>query len=166
MTPEELLEELTVKIYEEPLSRIREDGSIRNIDDPLSVFALIVDFETERSMNGVLNCFGNALGLNINETISALTIIGAHNCAACLSNMAMIASNAGLDNQSIQADRAGQEPHSITTWSETHGSKWEQAEKQIESLDDDLNSDELWSNLLLFVTHNFELLSEKLQQAH
>ncbi len=50
--PDELLSQFSIKIYEPPLSELRDSGTIRNLSDPIAVMMLIVDFETEVTMNG------------------------------------------------------------------------------------------------------------------
>ena len=43
MNPSDLLSELSVKIYEPPLSEIRDSGAIRNPADPVCVLMLVID---------------------------------------------------------------------------------------------------------------------------
>ena len=53
----DIVSELSIKIYEEPLASWRESSKITDLSNPLSVLMLIIDFETEVSMNGILNFF-------------------------------------------------------------------------------------------------------------
>ncbi|WP_417393747.1 DMP19 family protein [Gimesia chilikensis] len=84
MTPEDLLGELSIRIYEPPLSDMREDGRICNAADPVAVLMLILDCDTEVAMNGIDNFIGNSSGRYMRETITALQTIGAQSQAALL----------------------------------------------------------------------------------
>ena len=42
---------------------------------------LLVDLETERAMNGMLDFLGNSSGKYAMETVTALELVGAHTCA-------------------------------------------------------------------------------------
>jgi hypothetical protein len=56
----DLLSEFSIKIYEPPLSHVRSSGHIANVSDVVCTAMLVVDFETEVSMNGIANFIGNS----------------------------------------------------------------------------------------------------------
>ena len=157
MFPQDLLDEISVKIYSEPLSIIRSSGSIRDLSVPLHVIMLTVDFLTERDMNGIWNFFGNSTGLYALDTVAALTSIKARRSAEKLSRMVEIASVHGMTYSNIQRDRAdnsvrrGSEHSFVTSWDETHGDKWKVAQRLIDDIDRELDEDEIRECLLQYV---------------
>ena len=62
MTPADLLTALSIKIYEPPLSEMREDCRIYGLSDPVAVLMLVIDFETEVSMSGITRNPGDRSG--------------------------------------------------------------------------------------------------------
>ena len=162
MTPDELLDELSVKIYEPPLSEFRASGRLRNSDDPRAVVTLLIDFETERSMNGTLNFLGNSSGEYAEETFLALMQVGALNCARVLRRILNVAKAAGITFEAVQKDRATL-TYPVASWRATHGIKWAAAEKAIVELEDEVDEDEFWRCLKAYVTQHQTLLAEWLR---
>lgn len=144
MTPEALLTELSIKIYEPPLSEMREDGRICDLSDPAAVLMLIIDFETEVSMNGINNFLGNSSGQYAHETVAALQTIGAKTQANLLQKILTVAANAGMTHDTIQADRSGLEEFSITSFQKLHGDKWDAASAEIQELEEQIDYSDMF----------------------
>ena len=68
----DILSDLSIKIYESPLSEVRSSGRIADVTDPVNVLMLLIDFQTEVEMNGILDFLGNSSGLYARETAEAL----------------------------------------------------------------------------------------------
>ena len=166
MTPQDLDGELSVAIFDEPLAQIREDGSITDTTQPLSVFALVVDLRTEREMNGIFNWFGNSTGRYVHETVAALKAIGADQWAKCVKEMIRVSMAAGMTHEQIQADRQGRSTFSVVSWRLLHKRKWEKAERKIDKLDDTLDGAELDIRLLQYVTQHADELARVLEDAN
>lgn len=139
MTPEDLLGELSIRIYEPPLSDMREDGRICNAADPVAVLMLILDFDTEVAMNGIDNFIGNSSGRYMRETITALQTIGAESQAALLEKILAVADEAGMTHDAIQEDRSGLDEFAITSFEKLHGDKWDAACDGIQALDEQID---------------------------
>jgi hypothetical protein len=92
----DLLSDLSIAIYSEPLAQFRDSEAIRDLDNPLAVVILLIDYETECSMNGVVTMLGNSTGSRLPETIAALKIIGCENHSTCLADIRDIALSAGM----------------------------------------------------------------------
>ncbi len=135
MTPSDLLTEFSIKIYEPPLSEMRENGSIGDLSNPLAVVMLVVDFETEVTMNGIYNFIGNSTGLYAHETVAALETIGCPAQAAQLERILEVAAAAGMTHEAIQADRSGVRQYDVTSFSKLHGDKWDAATDEIRRID-------------------------------
>ncbi|MFM8581356.1 MAG: hypothetical protein ACKOFW_07615 [Planctomycetaceae bacterium] len=71
MTAGELLGEFSIKIHRPPLSDIRDNGTIQDLSKPIAVVMLVVDFDTEISVNGLIDFIGNSTGLYAKETVAA-----------------------------------------------------------------------------------------------
>jgi len=52
MSTDEILDSLAIQIYEPPLSKLRED--LRSVPEVFRIPVLIIDFDTEVCMNGIL----------------------------------------------------------------------------------------------------------------
>ena len=154
MNPEHLLSELSVKIYEPPLSEIRDSGRIADLSSAVSVLMLFIDFETEVMMNGIADFLGNSTGLYARQTVSALQIIGCPVQADALGRILTVAHDAGMTYEAIQADRSGLKPYAITSFAELHGDKWNAALEQIYELENQIDYQELWAKAGAYVASN------------
>ncbi len=151
MMPDELLSQFSIKIYEPPLSELRDSGTIRNLSDPIAVMVLIVDFETEVTMNGINNFIGNSTGLFADETVAALKIIGCTTQADQLQRILDIATAAGMTYATIQQDRSQLAPYAITSFSELHGDKWDTANAAIQAIDVEIDYSQIMMHAETFV---------------
>jgi hypothetical protein len=131
VTPAELVEALSIQIYSPPLSEHRNSGRIADTSAPLSVAMLILDFDTEVTMNGINLFLGNSTGDYARETVTALEIIGCADAARLLREIIDIATTAGMTRDAICADRTNLAPYAVTSWRQTHGDKWEAASDKI-----------------------------------
>ena len=164
MTTEELMTELSSKIYERPLSKMWDNGSISNTNDTLSVFALANGFETERAMNGIFNCFGNSTGIYLRETIEAFEMIGAQKHAEILKKMITEADKVNMNHESIQEDRSQEKLFEVTNWAELHGAKWETAQRRIDELEKEFDSEGIYEYLEKHVEKHFDELLRRLKK--
>lgn len=130
----DLLDELSIRIYQPPLSERRASGRIADTADPISVVMLVVDLETEVSMNGIADFMGNSTGLYAAETVLALERVGCPDDATVLRSILEVAAAAGMSHSAIQADRSHLALYEISSFSETHGDKWDAALRVIEEL--------------------------------
>ncbi|MHC4404088.1 MAG: DMP19 family protein [Planctomycetota bacterium] len=162
MTPADLLTEFSIKIYEPPLCEMRDDGQIRDPSNPIAVLMLVVDFETEVSMNGISNFIGNSTGLFANETVAALEIIGCDTQAAQLERILAIATDAGITHEAIQHERSGLPEYAITSFSELHGDKWNAASDEIQAVESEMDYSGMMSRAEDFVRLHVEAFRKAL----
>ena len=151
MNAAELLDDLSVRIYEPPLANLRDDGRILDTSNPLSVVMLVIDYETECSMNGIIGYLGNSAGERITETISALRVIGCSAHADKLTAIQVAATNGGMTHADIQTDREQVAPFAVTSFAELHGDKWDSTCDTINSIFDGIDCDELWPKMTEFI---------------
>lgn len=162
MSPSDLLSEFSIKIYEPPLSELRKNGAVRDLANPICVVMLIVDFETEVSMNGINNFIGNSTGLYAGETVAALRKIGCNVYAEQLRTILEIATAAGMTHDAIQQDLSGHEEYTITSFSEVHGEKWEAACDQIDNLGTEIDYADIMAHAEKFVARHLNAFRKAL----
>lgn len=166
MTPNDLLDELSVQIYSRPLSLHRDSGKIADVTDPLSVVMLLIDCTTEIDMNGFLDGFiGNSTGLYAWETVEALKVIGCPELAADLARILTLAIDAGVTHEAIQRDRSRFSAFTVTTFNQTHGDKWRDISRTISKLGDDLDFGPVYERLEVYVAEHFDVLQSHLTKA-
>lgn len=158
MTPEELLDDISIRVWEPPFSAIHDNGMLRQLDNPLSVVVLLITLDTEYNMNGVLNFIGNSSGRYFKETVSALEVVGAKSCAKTLGQIYEVAQKAGMTHESIQEDLQATPEFAVTSWREMHGDRWEEAEDVINKLGDEIDLEELWSCAQQYAADHYELI--------
>lgn len=151
MTPIDLLSEFSIKIYEPPLSEMRRNGAIRAVSNPIAVVMLVVDFETEVSMNGINNFLGNSTGLYAHETVAALEQMGCFTQAQQLKRILEIATDAGMTHDAIRRDRSSLSEYAITSFAELHGDKWDNASEEIGKVDSEIDYSDIINHAERFV---------------
>ncbi|MCG6155038.1 DMP19 family protein [Rubinisphaera margarita] len=154
MNPNDLIEQYSIMIYEPPLIHSREDGTIRDLSNPLSVIMLIIDFDSEVSINGINNFLGNSTGRFAHEIVRALQIIGCDPEAAQLQQILDIAETAGMTREAIQQERSGLGLFAVTSFSELHGDKWDAACAEIDTIESEIDYSKISRHATKFVaTH-------------
>jgi len=151
MDASQLVNHSSVRIYEPPLSDYRDDGRICDTTRPLSVVMLLIDYETECSMNGIIGFLGNSTGRRLTETITAVRKIGCIDHAKVLEEIREAASAAGMTHDAIQDDRSDLQEFTVSSFADLHGDKWEDACDTIGSLHDNVDWDSFWKATLEFV---------------
>ena len=119
LPPSKLIEALSIRIYEPPLSTARD--RLREIAEPLRVPILVLDFDTELNMNGMLGFLENSTGLYFPETIEAFDKVGASETVSILRAIERTLERHGVTPSGLRADFAGTEEYQITTFRELHG---------------------------------------------
>jgi hypothetical protein len=160
--PEDLLTQLSIKVYEPPLSELRDSGAIADLSRPISVVMLIIDFETEVAMNGIADFIGNSTGRHAAETVLALERVGCADEAALLERILAVASRAGMTHESMQADRADLASSTVASFNRVHGSKWHAAHENIAELCDGIDFKKVRKHTKAFVTEHQDALSREL----
>lgn len=162
MNASELVSDLTIRIYEPPLASYRDDGRISDTSNPLSVVMLLIDYETECSMNGIIGYLGNSSGQRLPETIDALRRIGCPEHASTLKQIQATAASGGMTYAATQLDRAGLTPFSITTFTGLHGDKWNDVSDFVDKLHDSVDWDAFWNAMVVFVGNHMEAIQRQM----
>jgi hypothetical protein len=114
-----LIEALSIRIYEPPLCTARH--GLREIAEPLRVPILVLDFDTEVCINGMLGFLENSTGLYFPETIEAFDKIGASETVSVLRAIEETLCRHGVTPSRLRAYFAGTQEYQITTFRQLHG---------------------------------------------
>jgi hypothetical protein len=115
----EIVDALSIGVYEPPLSGLRENLS--RLPDVLRVPILVIDLDTELAMNGILGFLENSTGLYLSETIEALVLISAHETSETLRTIARIVESHGVSPENLRAAVNQAQPYAVTSFTELHG---------------------------------------------
>jgi hypothetical protein len=158
LSPAKLVEALSIRIYEPPLSTARD--RLREVAEPLRVPILVLDFDTEVCMNGMLGFLENSTGLFLPETIEAFDRIGASETASILRAIEKTLEKHGVSPARLRADFAGTQEHQITTFRELHGdlgtmpNEVEEDARRLYLYGKPGTGEQVWSLLEAFVEQN------------
>lgn len=142
MNADEVIQSIGVEIYRAPLSKTREEVDYPNLANPLHLAILLIDFDTEIEMNGILGFLENPTGSYLKQTIEALNLIGALKSAALLESIQSCTIKYGISWEGLRNDFEGSTEYQVTSFRETHGE----------------SSDE-WSDEVLRLSGNFCLFN-------
>jgi len=118
-----ILNELAIRIYEAPLTSLREE--LPDLAEALRVPILVIDFDTELMMNGILGFLENSTGLYLQETTEAFDRIGAIQTSGTLRRISAIMVEHGVTPAQLHDDLAEGELYEITSFLESHGDEIE-----------------------------------------
>ncbi len=120
-TPQDIIEHLRIKVYSPEMFGRYEQEVFQTFPEPLQTILLIIDFDTEVAMNGILGFLENSTGLYLDETIEAFARIGALQTSTILAEVKTILKNHQTSAQNLR-DEVNQMPlYSITSFLEMHG---------------------------------------------
>lgn len=121
MNADTILQDIASKIYELPLSAVRERRGYPSLGSPLDIAILLIDCDTEIAMNGILGFLENSSGAHLDATIHALSAIGASREAAKLAAIQTIMREHGVTWVDLRGDFEGVLEFRISSFSELHG---------------------------------------------
>jgi hypothetical protein len=155
-----LIDNFSIRIYESPISEIRDSDFFPDVANPVHVLILLVDFVTEMEINGINDFIGNSPGRFAHKTVAALRAVGQPALADTLMEIIRIASEAGMTHESIQDDLRGLPEFSIISFSDIHGDKWDDACESIQDLADGLDIEAVYSCMNEYCDrHHAEIVS-------
>lgn len=130
-SPSAFLDDLSVRIYENPLQACWEDR--RSLPEVLRTVLLLVDFDTELHMNGLLGLIENSVGEFLPEMIAALDSVGAKRTAAALRDAQGIMARHGITHAMLRGNFADRQVYEVTNFRELHGEAAVEMLRELES---------------------------------
>lgn len=132
ITGAEIINNLVLSCYNQPLSQIRNSSSWPSLSSPLQVILLLIDFDTEVTMQGMGGFLENSTGAYLEQTIGALTVIGSPKTAGLLIHVQEIMAKHGVTHQRLRAPHMSATPFQITSFEQQHGSALDEFANEIE----------------------------------
>jgi hypothetical protein len=123
MNADALLQELAVEIYQPLLSDLRDEADYPNLSNPLHVAVLLIDCDTEISMNGMLGFLENSTGRYLPETTEALKVIGAQKAAAVFQAIQACMVKHGVSWERLRSNFEGTTEFQVTSFRKLHGER-------------------------------------------
>lgn len=131
MDADKIIQELAIEIYQKPLSLIRDEPEFPDLDNPLHLVVLLVDCDTEISMNGLLGFLENLTGQHLGKTIEALGVIGATRSAELFRSVELSMTKHGVTWARLRGDFEGLTECQITSFCELHGASLDSFSREI-----------------------------------
>ena len=131
MNAEDLIQDLAIKIYEKPLSQVRDEPEFPNLENPLHLVVLLLDCDTEISMNGMLSFLENLTGRHLRKTIEALEMIRAPKSAELFRAVQSCMKKHGVTWAKLRGDFKGSVEYQITSFRQLHGESLDSFSKDI-----------------------------------
>lgn len=146
-----LLNEIGQKAYNQPLCAIRSETDWPTLSNPLHVVLLILDFDVEVNINGLLGFLENTGGQWLDETAAAFQAIGADSTAELLARTRARMVEAGVTFAVLREPSLRGKQYEISSFSERHGSRLDDFADAIQFIGDGLyvnDSDQIPLRLL------------------
>jgi Domain of unknown function (DUF4375) len=130
MSAREVVEHLSIKVFEPPLSHLLDD--LRSVPEVLRIPILLIVFDTEVTMEGMLGFVENSTGRYLVDTIDALETIAAHQTAETLRSIQRIMSDHGVTVEHLRRNLNNAQLYQITNFRELHGEELVPMAEQID----------------------------------
>ncbi|MFD0616566.1 DUF4375 domain-containing protein [Paenibacillus sp. GCM10027629] len=164
MSSEELIGHIALNIYKNEFIEIRDQLDF--IPEVLKNIILLIDFDTELNMNGIIGFLENSSGLYLNETIDVLRK------TSCFRDMNIMVTinNMLLENaitiEELRIHVNSQVLYQISNSTEKHGEKFTDVLMEIENKAGELylyrNEENIFDNLIYYVETNKGALLEEI----
>ena len=134
MNADAILQELSISIYEAPLSDVRKEADYPYLGNPLHIAVFLIDCDTEIDMNGMLRFIENSAGQHLDQTAEALKLIGAPKSASLLQSVRSCMERHGVTWQRLRSDFAGTAEYEISSFRELHGEDLDGFAREVDTL--------------------------------
>ena len=159
---EEIINEIVSNLYNEENYHLTERDTFYKLPVVLRDIILVINLDTELNMQGILGFLENSTGLFLNDTIETLHRIQAKEDYEILKAIKSILEQNNVSTLGLRNKVDNQIEYSITTFSETHSSKYDDMVSEISEVAAKLYLDEgvrnLFGYLIKYVDTNKENL--------
>ncbi|WP_340401171.1 hypothetical protein [Paenibacillus sp. FSL H8-0079] len=166
MSGEEVVGGIAMDLYRAEFATIRESGP--ELPQVLRDTILIIDLDTELSMNGMTGFLENASGQYLGETIAAMERIGNEADTVILKKIEQILSESGVTPGQLRDNVNGLSEDDITTSLQTHGEQIHEVLQRIEqeagNISMQSDNEESFDLLYQYVDANKDRLKQEMQQ--
>lgn len=165
MSGEEVVGSIAMDLYRAEFATVRENGS--ELPQVLRDIILIIDLDTELSMNGMTGFLENVSGQYLGETIEAMVRIGNEADADILIKIEQMLFDHGVTPRQLSENVNGLSEHDITTSLQTHGEQIHEVLQQVEmeagSLSMQSDNEESFDLLYQYVDTNKDHLKQEIE---
>lgn len=166
LSAEDIVGQICMGLYEEENYHIRDNEIFLRLPTILKDIILIIDFDAELSMNGILDFLENSTGLFLDDTILALERIKAHEDYLVLNKIKDILKKYGVCPYDLRCSVNKSNLYEISSFSTTHDNKYNEMAEEISREAKKLylysESVNIFDYLIEYVQQNKELLHESL----
>lgn len=131
---DELINYVCSNMYNDENNNLRDEAIFPKLPRLLLDIILLVDFDTELSMNGVTGFLENSSGKYINETIEVLERIGAYKDAEALKTIKNILKDNNLNTKLLNEDVQRLNQYEVSNFMQIHQITDMKIIDQIESI--------------------------------
>ena len=135
---EELINEIALNLYSEENYHLTERNTLYKLPVVIRDIILVIHLDTELNMQGILGFLENSTGLFLDDTIETLHRIQAKEDHDILAAIKSILAQNNVSTQDLRNNVDNQMEFSITTFSETHSSKYDDMVSEISEVVDKL----------------------------
>lgn len=129
LSTEDLVQALSISLYEPPLNRLRETLASR--PEVFRVVTLVLDFDTEVSMSGILGFLENSSGQWLSETIESFELINANETADILRRVHQAMHRHGISPAMLRSEVNAGKLYDVVSFRELHGEKSKDMSREV-----------------------------------
>ncbi|MCM3268846.1 DMP19 family protein [Paenibacillus elgii] len=144
--------------YRQENIQLKDEEVFFKLPALLRDIVLLIDFDTELNMNGILGFLENSTGKYLNETIEALERIGAVRDSDAMKAIKRILENYNLSTGQLHRDLQDLEPYEINHFGQVHAITDDEFFEEIQHAADKLTfhsqEENIFDHLLTYIEAN------------
>lgn len=168
MSASDIIDEIASNLYKKENFHVRTPNIINKIPLIIKHIILLIDFDIEVNMNGILGFLENSTGLFLEDTIDALERIGANEDTKILKNIKNIMEKYNISTNDLRENVNSGSLYEISSFIEIHGDEYDDMADEISMEADKLYISDpnrnVFDNLEIYIKkHKKELINELLR---
>ncbi|NEN82357.1 DMP19 family protein [Paenibacillus elgii] len=164
---DEIMDHVASNRYRQENIQLKDEEVFFELPALLRDIVLLIDFDTELNMNGILGFLENSTGKYLNETIEALERIGAVCDADAMKAIKRILENYNLSTGQLHRDLQDLEPYEINHFRQVHAIADDEFFEEIQHAADKLSTysqeENIFDHLLTYIEANKRSFVEDVQ---
>ncbi|WP_163855496.1 DMP19 family protein [Paenibacillus elgii] len=164
---DEIMDHVASNRYRQENIQLKDEEVFFKLPALLQDIVLLIDFDTELNMNGILGFLENSTGKYLNETIEVLERIGAVRDADAMKSIKRILENYNLSTGQLHRDLQDLEPYEINHFRQVHAIAddefFEEIQHATETLTIHSQEENIFDHLLTYIEANKRSFVEDVQ---
>lgn len=137
MNADDLIQDFAIKILHKPLNKVDEEPDYPDLSNPLHLYILLLDCDSQIISNGMLGFVENYTGRYLQETIDALKLIRANKSAEIFEDVKKCMLKHNVTWERLRGDLENSHMYEISSFEKDHGKSFNEFAKEIGQLADD-----------------------------